>query len=93
MPAAEFRAQQYCRAELKDFEFNARYDIVGATVYFTGTNFSDMKSGTITSSSLLPIKGLMDLCKPGTVVVFDDVRVIGPDKEIRTIPGVTYLLY
>jgi hypothetical protein len=27
------------------------------------------------------------------VVVFDDVKVKGPDNEIRSIDGVTYILY
>lgn len=88
-----FKNQDYCRAELKDFEFDAHFSIVSATVYFTGANFKTVEKGFLTSSSLKPVKNLMAKCLPGTIVVFDDVKVKGPDNEIRTIQGVTLTLY
>jgi len=93
MAVAVFKSQQYCRAELKDFEFDAHFIIQSATVYFTGTNFSAAAKGTITSSSLKPISNFMQKCAPGTIVMFDDVKVIGPDKQARTIPGITITLF
>ncbi|MBL0358907.1 MAG: hypothetical protein IPP72_19475 [Chitinophagaceae bacterium] len=93
MAAAVFKAQEYCRAELKDFEFDARFDVVGATVYFSGANFINPSKGTITSSSLKPIRNLMDRCAPGSIIIFDEVKVIGPDKKLRTIPGISLMLY
>lgn len=93
MPAIVFRGQEYCRAELKDFDFDFQYRIVSATVYFSGTNFKNVETGTIKSNSLKPIRSLMDRCAPGSLVIFDNVKVVGPDKEIRTIPGASYLLH
>ncbi len=93
MRAGVFKAQDYCRAELKDFEFDARFDIVSAVVYFTGANFKNIERGAINSSSLKPIKEQMNRCVPGSVVIFDEVKVIGPDKLIRTIPGSSIILY
>lgn len=93
MRAGVFKAQDYCRAELKDFEFDARFDIVSAVVYFTGANFKSIERGTITSSSLKPVKDQMNRCVPGSVVIFDEVKVVGPDKAIRTIPGASIILY
>lgn len=92
MLAVTFRSQDVCRAELKDFVFDIQYNIVSATVYFSGTNFRGVESGYITSSSLKPIRSLMTRCAPGTMVVFDRVKVIGPDKEVRTIQGTSYML-
>lgn len=92
MLAVTFRAQDVCRAELKDFPFDIQYNIVSATVYFSGTNFRGVETGFITSASLKPIKNLMARCAPGTVVIFDKVKVVGPDKEIRTIQGTSYML-
>ncbi len=89
--AVSFKAQDFCRAELKDFEFDARFTVISATVYFTGANFPQPKKGLITSSSLKPIKELMKQCIPGSVVTFDDIKVAGPDGN-RTIDGVTYVL-
>jgi hypothetical protein len=88
-----FKSQEYCRAELKNFEFDAPFSVVSATVYFSGTNFPGIQTGFITSNSLKPVKHLMNQCLPGSVVVFDDVRVKGPDSLVRTIHGVSLTLY
>jgi hypothetical protein len=92
MRTAVFKAQEYCRADLKDFEFDIQYKVVGAVVYFSGANFTNIAKGTITSNSLKPIKLLMEKCVPGTIVIFDEVKVVGPDNAIRTIPGVSLVL-
>lgn len=92
MLAVTFRSQDVCRAELKDFVFDIQYNIVSATVYFSGTNFRTVETGYITSSSLKPLRSMMARCVPGTIVIFDRVKVVGPDKEIRTIHGTSYLL-
>ena len=91
--SAVFKSQDYCRAELKDFEFDAQFSILSATVYFTGANFKNVETGSINSSSLKPIKNLMSRCQPGTIVIFDNIKVKGPDNIIRTIGGVTYRLF
>jgi hypothetical protein len=93
MPAVIFRAQDVCRAELKDFEFDVQFNVVSATVYFSGTNFRGVETGFINSNSLKPIRNLMARCAPGTMVIFDNVKVIGPDKLIRPIQGTSYLLH
>ena len=94
MSAAEFKYQEYCRAELENFEFDAKFSIISATVYFSGANFKNgVEKGMITSSSLKPIEALKARCIPGTMVVFDDIKVVGPDKEVRTIQGLSLLLY
>ena len=92
MSAAVFKAQDFCRAELKDFEFDIHYSIVSAVVYFSGTNFSTIVKANITSSSLKPIKSQMERCVPGSIVIFDEVKVMGPDNKIRIIQGVSLVL-
>ena len=93
MPAVVFRKQEFCRAELKDFEFNAQFKVVNATVYFMGTNFKSPEKVVITSNSLKPLTAQMQRCAPGTIVIFDDVKVVGPDKEVRPIQGTTITLF
>lgn len=93
MSATIFKNQEYCRVELKDFEFDVKFSVVSATVYFSGANFRGVEKGVINSSSLKPLSALMSRCIPGSMVVFDDVKVKGPDNEIRTIPGVAYRLF
>jgi hypothetical protein len=59
----------------------------------TTPNFRNAEKGFITSNSLKPIKNLMDRCVPGTIVIFDNVKVIGPDNEVRTIQGTSFYLH
>ena len=92
MPAVVFRSQDVCRAELKDFVFDIQFNIVSATVYFSGTNFRGVETGFITSNSLKPIRRLMARCAPGTMVVFDQVKAKGPDNLVRPIAGTSYML-
>ena len=91
--AVEFKNQKFCRVELEDFDFDAKFTIVGATVYFSGANFTAVQQRKITSSDLKPIADLQEKCKPGSVIIFEDIKVKGPDNEVRTIQGVSYTLY
>lgn len=91
--AVAFRAQDFCRIELKDFEFDVNFELVSATVYFSGANFRTVETGTINSKNLKPIKKYMDRCVPGSIVIFDNVKVIGPDNMLRTIASATYMLH
>lgn len=93
MSAAVFKAQDYCRVELKDFEFDVQFKIISATVYFTGTNFKNVEKGSINSTSLKPIKEQMQRCAPGSIVIFDDIKVTGPDNTVRPINSLSLLLY
>lgn len=94
MPASVFRAQKFCRAEtVEDFPYDAPFSIVSATVYFSGTNFRYVEKGTITSGSLEPVEALKSRCVPGSIVIFDDVKVVGPDKLVRPIAGLTLMLH
>lgn len=92
MPAVAFKAQDFCRAELEAFDFDTKYNVVSATVYFSGANFSSVQTAAITSNSLAPIKALMQRCGPGSVISFDNVKVSGPDGS-RTIDGKSIALY
>jgi hypothetical protein len=93
MSSTVFKNQDFCRATLEDFDFDAHFSVVSATVYFSGANFKNVEKGFITSNSLKPIKELMRRCLPGSKVLFDEIKVKGPDNEIRIIQGLSLLLY
>ena len=92
MASVEFKSQIACRAELENFDFDLRYSIVGATVYFSGANFPSPKIASLQGSSLAPITSYMNMCGPGSVITFDNVKVSGPDGQ-RTIEGKSIALY
>jgi gliding motility-associated protein GldM len=92
MTSIAFKGQDYCRAELENFDFALNYTVVSATVFFSGANFPSTQQAAITGNNLAPIKALMAKCGPGTTITFDNVKVSGPDGQ-RTIDGKGITLY
>ncbi len=88
-----FKNQQFCRAELENFDFDARFSVISATVYFAGANFSNVQTATISGGSLAALQGQFAKCIPGTSVTFDNVKVQGPDGTVRVIQGPGFILY
>ncbi len=88
-----FKNQNFARADLENFDFDARFNIVSATIYFSGANFSNVQSAEIHGGSLEGIKSLLQRCIPGTSVTFDNVKVQGPDGKIRSITGPGFILF
>ena len=88
-----FKNQQFCRADLENFDFDARFSVVSATVYFSGANFSTIQQAQIRGNSLSAISGQLAKCIPGTSVTFDNVIVQGPDGASRKITGPAFVMY
>jgi gliding motility-associated protein GldM len=88
-----FKNQNFARADLENFDFDAHFNIVSATIYFSGANFGNVQSAEIHGGSLEGIKGQLAKCIPGTSVTFDNVKVQGPDGIVRSIPGPGFILY
>lgn len=93
MPAVAFKNQQYCRAELENFDFDLKYNIVSAQVYFIGgAGFPNVVPATLTGNSLAGIANLIQRAGPGTSISFESIKVSGPDGE-RVIDGRSFQLY
>lgn len=88
-----FKNQQYARADLENFDFDARFSVVSATVYFSGANFPSVQSASISGGNLGALSAQMSKCIPGSSVTFDNVKVQGPDGVVRSIPGPGFILY
>ncbi len=93
MTAGSFKNQQYCRADLENFDFDAKFSVVSAMVYFSGANFANVQSATLSGNNLEPLNSLIQKAGPGTSITFDAVKVQGPDGKQRTIQGVGIVLY
>ena len=94
LQAVVFRGQQFVRADLEKFDFEAKFSVTGATVYFNNPGDRNVKSITLTNGNLGAAKQYMDQLVPGSQVIFDNIRVVGPDGRTRTIqnpPG--FLLF
>lgn len=85
MQAVVFRGQQFVRAELENFDFEARFSVTGATIYFNNPGDRNVKKVTISSGGLAAAADYMKTLVPGSTVIFDNIRVVGPDGQPRTI--------
>lgn len=92
VPAVEFKNQQFCRADLLNFDFDLRYTVVSATVYFGGAGFPNPAIGNITGGSLAAVSALMARCGPGSNIAFTNIKVQGPDG-VRSIDEAAIALY
>jgi gliding motility-associated protein GldM len=92
MPAVAFKNQQYCRADLENFDFDLKFSIVSATVYFGGANFANVVPATINGNGLASIANLIQRCGPGSSISFENIKVSGPDG-VRNIDGRSFQLY
>jgi gliding motility-associated protein GldM len=92
MQSVVFKQQGFCRAELENFDFDLKFNVVAATVYFSGANFPSVIRKEITSNSLVSLSAEMAKAGPGSVISFDNIRVSGPDGT-RTIDGKSIALY
>ncbi|MDB5198113.1 MAG: gldM [Chitinophagaceae bacterium] len=93
MQSVVFKNQQFCRAELENFDFDARFSVISATVYFAGANFANVQTATINGSNLGALSAQLAKCIPGTSVTFDNVKVQGPDGTVRVIQGPGFILF
>jgi gliding motility-associated protein GldM len=92
MATVAFKNQQFCRAELENFDFDVKYNVVSATVYFSGAGFPNVVQASLNSNNLSSLASYMQRCQPGSAITFDNVKVQGPDGS-RSIQGVGIILY
>jgi gliding motility-associated protein GldM len=85
MQAVAFRNQPFVRADLKNFDFAATFSVTSATIYFNNPGDRNVKKVTINSGSLAPAADYMKTLVPGSTVIFDNIHVVGPDGQNRTI--------
>ena len=85
MQAVVFRSQQFVRADLENFDFEAKFSVTGGTVYFMNPGDRNVKQISLTSGNLGAASEYMKTLAPGSTVIFDNIRVVGPDGQPRTI--------
>lgn len=96
MPANVFKAQQGIRADLKDFVFEGvTFTVTGYTFYATGAGFMEspgVRPG-VQGNSFGPVQDIINRCRPGTTVVLDEIKAVGPGGNTRKLPPLSFVLY
>ena len=97
VPANEFKAQIGLRADLEEFVFEGvKYEVTGYTVICTGKGFESIGPQVAENTGAAfsgEARRIIDMCKPGSSVIFDRITVRGPGGS-RTLPQtVAFNLY
>jgi gliding motility-associated protein GldM len=92
MPSVEFKSQSFCRADLENFDFDLKFSVVSATVYFSGANFPNPAVGQLQGNNFSSLSAYVQRCGPGSSITFDNIKVQGPDG-IRSIDAKSITLY
>lgn len=96
MPASTFRVQTGVAAELKNFEFDARYTVKSYSITVTKKRDPDLKGPYPVTGAYFSgnptVKALIEQLKPGDRIYVDDIRVEGPDHRQRTLPTIAFNL-
>ncbi len=95
-PANGIKGQMGVRADLKDFVFEGvKFDIIGFTVYATGAGFLDQPGISPNPGAYFNAdsKRILEKCRPGTTLVIDEIKAVGPGGGTRKLQPLVYNLY
>lgn len=92
MNAGRARAALGIIAELDDFPFDLRYEIVSFTFYLISQNGETNYSANTTGAFNQTIKGFIANSRAGDRWIIDDVKAKGPDGRVRSINSITITL-
>ena len=94
-PANKIKAQQGVRAELKDFVFEGvEFNVVSFTLIANGGSFTNLQFAPNTGAAFnADCKRILDKCSPGTSLIIDEIKAVGPGGDTRKLPPIVFNLY
>lgn len=93
VPAAAFRAQLGLLADLENFDFDAKFEVLGFRFGIVGRGFDDYLEDVTTGPRFTAkMQSLLQRSRPGNTVYIDDIKVKGPDGVVRTLTGISFQL-
>jgi gliding motility-associated protein GldM len=89
MSAGELRVQRGVIAKLKNFDFDAKFEVLSYDMVFAARR-QDLAvskgNGPLFNQQMI---GYLQQAKPGDLIYVENLRVRGPDGTVRSIPGIT----
>ncbi|WP_082179441.1 gliding motility protein GldM [Anaerophaga thermohalophila] len=88
---ALLKAQEIVVAEMDNFDFDLKFNVVSFTVSTIRSGylqFKDSESAVITTDQ----KDLIDNSSPGSVVMFNNIKAKGPDGSVRDLGSINFTL-
>jgi gliding motility-associated protein GldM len=90
--AAELKVQRGVIAELENFDFDAKFEVLGYQMVFAARRQDLAIASTSGPLFNTQMQSFLSQAKPGDLVYIEEIRVKGPDGETRKIPGITFKL-
>jgi len=95
LPVNIVRVQTGVVAQLKNFEFDARFVVTSFTFSYNKKRDPDLKGPFKSNGAYFSdeAKSLLSNAKAGDRFFIDDIKAVGPDKRIRSINPLSFVLY
>ncbi|MEZ5003469.1 MAG: GldM family protein [Chitinophagales bacterium] len=88
--AAEFRAQKGLNAEMVDFVFDLKYEVVNFDMVYMPENNQIAVTNSNRSSFNNTMLNHVQRANPGDRYAFENIKVKGPDGEVRNLQPITF---
>jgi gliding motility-associated protein GldM len=98
MAGAELRVQEAVFAKLDNFDFEAKFTVVSFDVTYQKKRSTDLEVATSRSQYLTgpnaakDVEDLVTKVKIGDRIYFENIKAVGPDKRVRTIGSVNFII-
>ncbi|GIV33581.1 MAG: hypothetical protein KatS3mg031_1116 [Chitinophagales bacterium] len=92
MKAATFKVQRGIIAELENFDFDIRFQIIGFEMTYAAARQDLLTTSTDGPMFSQKMLDYMNRAKPGDVFYFDKIRAKGPDGTVRNLAGIVFKL-
>lgn len=89
--SASFKQMGGLRAQLKDSEFEAPFQIISYTLAGNGAGFQQYTPVQINGGPW-GSNAVITQCKPGSTIFIDDIIAKGPDGKTRKLPSIAFQL-
>ncbi len=86
----EMKAQRGVIARLKDFDFDARFEVLGFELTLAERGQDLLIVGNKGARFNDKSKNLLKKAKVGSIYYFDNIKVRGPDKTTRKLPSISF---
>lgn len=91
IPSADFKAMGGVRAQLKDSDFEAPFQIMSFTIAGNGAGFPGYTQAQIQGNRFSG-SNVISMAKPGSTIFIDDIIAKGPDGKNRKLPSIAFQL-
>lgn len=93
VPAGEFKSQAGVRAILQNFFYETQFNVVSFRIIGDGAGFDDgILETNNTGAAWNEARNIINRSRPGSYIMIDEIRAIGPDGRTRRLTPLIYNL-